>query len=72
VFDIDKVTVVGSPTITSDGVASGFSASDYLQLPEVFKTDGEFEIILKARTPKTTPTSVQYILSYLTNGQFHQ
>ena len=27
VFDINKVTVVGSPTITSDGVASGFSYS---------------------------------------------
>ena len=30
VFDINKVTVVGSPTITSDGVASGFSVNDYL------------------------------------------
>ena len=68
VFDINKVTVVGNPTITSDGVASGFSANDYLRLPEVFNTDREFEIILKARTPKTTPTSSQYILSYLTNG----
>lgn len=29
-FDINKVTVVGSPTITSDGVASGFSVNDYL------------------------------------------
>jgi hypothetical protein len=33
VFDIDKVTVVGSPTITSDGVASGFSTTNYLQIP---------------------------------------
>ena len=30
VFDISKVTVVGSPTITSDGVASGFSSSNYI------------------------------------------
>lgn len=30
VFDIDKITVVGNPTITSDGVASGFSGSNYI------------------------------------------
>ena len=30
VFDLSKFTVVGSPTITSDGVASGFSSSDYI------------------------------------------
>lgn len=30
VFDINKVTVVGSPTITDDGVASGFSANSYI------------------------------------------
>lgn len=31
VFDINKVTVVGSPTITSDGVASGFSSGNYIR-----------------------------------------
>ena len=31
VFDINKVTVVGSPTITSDGVASGFSSGNYIK-----------------------------------------
>ncbi len=30
IFDIGKFTVVGSLTITDDGVASGFSASDYV------------------------------------------
>lgn len=29
-FDLSKFTVVGSPNITNDGIASGFSASDYL------------------------------------------
>ena len=33
VFDINKVTVVGSPTITSDGVASGFSSANYIDIP---------------------------------------
>ena len=29
-FDLSKFTVVGSPTITSDGIASGFSNSNYI------------------------------------------
>ena len=35
VFDISKVTVVGSPTITSDGVASGFDSANAnnIQIP---------------------------------------
>ena len=32
-FDKSKFTVVGSPTITDDGVASGFSSSNYLKTP---------------------------------------
>lgn len=32
-FDLSKFTVVGNPTITSDGVASGFSGNDYLYIP---------------------------------------
>lgn len=31
VFDKSKITVVGSPTITSDGVASGFSSGNYIK-----------------------------------------
>ena len=30
-FDKSKITVVGSPTITSDGVASGFSSGNYIK-----------------------------------------
>lgn len=30
IFDIGKFTVVGSPTITDDGIASGFNNSNYL------------------------------------------
>ena len=32
-FDLSKFTVVGTPTITDDGVASGISASNYLTFP---------------------------------------
>lgn len=36
VFDPDSITVVGSPTITDDGVASGFSVNDYLKNNTIF------------------------------------
>ena len=32
-FDLSKFTVVGSPTITDDGIASGFSINNYLAIP---------------------------------------
>lgn len=32
-FDSSKFTVVGSPVITNDGIASGFSANDYVYIP---------------------------------------
>ena len=54
VFDINKVTVVGSPTITNDGVASGFKSynsgdESYLTLPTVFNPqDKPWKIIIKA------------------------
>ena len=34
-FDLSKFTVVGSPVITSDGIASGFSSSNYLQSTQI-------------------------------------
>ena len=35
-FDKDKFAVIGNPTITDDGVASGFSSSNYINTP-IFK-----------------------------------
>lgn len=43
-FDLSKFTVVGSPTITSDGIASGFSDSNYLTGNADFSTN--FKIII--------------------------
>lgn len=34
-FDLSKFTVVGSPTITDEGVASGFSTSNYITFPNL-------------------------------------
>jgi hypothetical protein len=42
-------TVVGSPTIV-DGVASGFSSSNYINTSDVFNTEKDFEIVVDANT----------------------
>lgn len=46
-FDLSKFTVVGSPLISEDGIASGFSKNDYLKISSVdvskpFKFSGTF------------------------------
>lgn len=48
IFDIGKFTVVGNPTVTDDGIASGFSKNNYLRsttgitLGNNFKIQAEF------------------------------
>ena len=42
-FDASKFTVVGSPSITSDGVASGFSSSNYIE-SNTLDLSGKFSI----------------------------
>ena len=61
VFDINKVTVVGSPTITSDGVASGFSDSNYLRGATGITLGDNFKIRVKFTTGDDV-TSYQGIL----------
>ena len=43
-FDLSKFEVVGSPNVTSDGVASGFTSQDYFRLP-LLKDGGQVEKI---------------------------
>lgn len=43
-FDLSKFTVVGSPTITNDGIASGFSASNYLTISTTFMSGNSWKI----------------------------
>ena len=45
-FDPSKITVVGSPTITDDGIASGFSTDNYLKFPN-FDTSKPWNIRFK-------------------------
>ena len=64
-FDKSKFTVVGSPTITDDGVASRFSGGNYLDILNIDVTNKEFEIDLgKQLTPPSFITS-----SYMISGQ---
>ena len=43
-FDHSKFTVAGSPTITDNGIASGFSASNYLQISKSILPTKELKI----------------------------
>ena len=57
IFDIGRFTVVGSPTITDDGVVSEFSSSSYLIIDGEVETGSNFEIIVKAKTGSDVQTS---------------
>lgn len=61
-YDPSKFTIVGSPTITEYGVASGFSGSDYLTIPtiDLSQTDS-FELILPYITPSELSGGQKYI-----------
>ena len=65
-FDLSKFTVVGSLTITDDGVASGFSSSNYIKIPydwakdvTNFKITGKFKV-------ENAVQGTNYILGYVT------
>ena len=59
IFDIGKFTVIGSPTITEDGIASGFSADNALSTTQNISYNNSFKIIFP-----------DFILSpYTHNGQ---
>ena len=45
IFDISKFTVIGNPTITDDGVASGFSADNALGTTQNISYNNSFKII---------------------------
>ena len=71
-FDRSKFTVVGSPTITDDGVASGFKKGNDLKFPAITVTDNS-TIVIRTRI-KTVPkapssdTQGQCIFGFYKNG----
>ena len=80
IFDISKFTVVGNPTITDDGIASGFSSGNYIntvQLSELanksWDIEGEFEYITTSTDNPillglTSLWAVRGALYYINNG----
>lgn len=67
-FDKSKFTVVGNPIISDDGVASGFSDSNYLDILSIDVTNKDFEIDLgKQLTPPSFIAS-----SYMISGQHNR
>lgn len=55
-FDLSKFTVVGNPVISKDGIASGFTDSDYIDFSKNFlfrPGTNTWEIITKIKTPVT-------------------
>jgi len=64
----DDYTVVGSPTISADGIASGFTTSNYLTKASAFTigSDGIFSIDFKVNW--TQSSAIQYIFdAYIDN-----
>lgn len=65
-FDLSKFTVVGSPTITDDGVASGFSSST--SIVSIFDTitsgtDIKIRMSLKINSDET-PSGIQWLFAF--------
>ena len=52
----DDYTVVGTPTISTDGIADGFSAENYISIPDIDINGKDFEFMVKVKTPATNTT----------------
>lgn len=62
-FDLSKFTVVGSPTITDDGIASGFSNSNYLTYTNLdFSNASTVKIQGKYKLSSNTTSSQSFII----------
>ena len=68
VFDQSKFNIIGSPTITNDGIASGFSSSSYVKVTNV-DLSGLFHIKQKYTT-NATLDAAQMIMSTATTRGF--
>lgn len=75
-FDRSKFAVVGSPKITADGIASGFSDNDYIQvssgqninLTKPFKIDFSFKTTAQNIEQYILRTSITYLWIYITSS----
>ena len=63
-FDLSKFTVVGSPLISEDGIASGFNNNQRLNCNlETFSIDGNNTVEIYVKVKHNIPTSTQRIIS---------
>ena len=62
-----NVNVTGTWGVIADGVAKGFSASNYLTYPEAVDVSGSWEVVLKLRTEATPPNVVIFSFTSNTN-----
>ena len=69
-FDSTKFTVTGSPTITDDGVVSGFSSSNYINTPAIDLVNKTFKLEIVGKTPSTFSEGVQYGLFSFRNANY--
>lgn len=65
-------TVVGSPTISADGIASGFSVSDYLAKDISDFSSVDFEFYFAFSTTKSIPDDKQTFVSISLNNGLSQ
>lgn len=63
-FDLSKFTVIGSPTISADGIASGFSTNNYVSLPSSYTLGTDFELYFPIKlSDLTTETQIYRLQS---------
>lgn len=74
VFDKSKFTVFGSPTITDEGIASGFSTNNFLSVRNILPTSSNRNIVIKTKYihQSNSFTETCYLFDYLlTSGQYN-
>ncbi|MCQ2957295.1 MAG: hypothetical protein MJ180_00160 [Candidatus Gastranaerophilales bacterium] len=59
----DDYTVVGSPTITDGGIASGFSSDNYIDILSIDVTNKDFEIDLGKQLTSSSFVQSSYMIS---------
>lgn len=64
-FDKSKFTIVGSPNITDDGIASGFSTANKISIPVTIDTSKNWITKGKFKTPESTSVNTYYMISAL-------
>jgi len=64
----NNLTVVGSPTIDANGVASGFSSNDYLNIVGNINLSSNFKIQIKITPSSVTTGSKKFLSIFYTNS----